>query len=144
MRCPYCGNVDTQVKDSRPSEDNSSIRRRRVCQDCGGRFTTFERVQLRELMVLKRSGRRVPFDRDASLLEADPCTQPPDVPMTLREEVDLVDDASRQEREVGVLQLNDDDTRDDFYHPNNHHKDRCFYSDNPWNDRRQILRPVYY
>ena len=64
MRCPYCGNVDTQVKDSRPSEDNSSIRRRRVCQDCGGRFTTFKRVQLRELMVLKRSGRRVPFDRD--------------------------------------------------------------------------------
>ncbi len=64
MRCPYCGNVDTQVKDSRPSDDNSAIRRRRVCQDCGGRFTTFERVQLRELMVSKRSGRRVPFDRD--------------------------------------------------------------------------------
>jgi transcriptional repressor NrdR len=64
MRCPYCGNVDTQVKDSRPSEGNASIRRRRVCQDCGGRFTTFERVQLRELHVLKRSGRRVPFERD--------------------------------------------------------------------------------
>jgi transcriptional repressor NrdR len=64
MRCPYCGNVDTQVKDSRPSDDNTAIRRRRVCQDCGGRFTTFERVQLRELMVLKRSGRRIPFDRD--------------------------------------------------------------------------------
>ena len=64
MRCPYCGNVDTQVKDSRPSEDNASIRRRRVCQDCGGRFTTFERVQLRELHVLKRSGRRMPFERD--------------------------------------------------------------------------------
>jgi len=64
MRCPYCGNIDTQVKDSRPSEDNTSIRRRRVCQDCGGRFTTFERVQLRELSVVKRSGRRVPFDRD--------------------------------------------------------------------------------
>jgi transcriptional repressor NrdR len=64
MRCPYCGNVDTQVKDSRPSDDNTAIRRRRVCQDCGGRFTTFERVQLRELMVVKRSGRRVPFDRD--------------------------------------------------------------------------------
>jgi transcriptional repressor NrdR len=64
MRCPYCGNIDTQVKDSRPSEDNASIRRRRVCQGCGGRFTTFERVQLRELMVLKRSSRRVPFDRD--------------------------------------------------------------------------------
>jgi transcriptional repressor NrdR len=64
MRCPYCGNPDTQVKDSRPSEDNTTIRRRRVCPDCGGRFTTFERVQLRELVVLKRSGRRVPFDRD--------------------------------------------------------------------------------
>lgn len=64
MRCPYCGSDDTQVKDSRPSEDNTSIRRRRVCADCGGRFTTFERIQLRELVVLKKSGRRVPFDRD--------------------------------------------------------------------------------
>ena len=64
MRCPFCGNPDTQVKDSRPSEDNTAIRRRRVCPDCGGRFTTFERVQLRELTVLKRNGRRVPFDRD--------------------------------------------------------------------------------
>jgi transcriptional repressor NrdR len=64
MRCPFCGNADTQVKDSRASEDNSAIRRRRSCPDCGGRFTTFERVQLRELMVLKRSGRRTPFDRD--------------------------------------------------------------------------------
>lgn len=64
MRCPYCGSLDTQVKDSRPSDDHSSIRRRRVCNDCGGRFTTFERVQLRELMVLKRSGKRSPFDRD--------------------------------------------------------------------------------
>jgi transcriptional repressor NrdR len=64
MRCPYCGNTDTQVKDSRPSEDGAAIRRRRNCPDCGGRFTTFERVQLRELQVVKRSGRRVPFDRD--------------------------------------------------------------------------------
>jgi transcriptional repressor NrdR len=64
MRCPYCGNADTQVKDSRPSEDGAAIRRRRNCPDCGGRFTTFERVQLRELQVVKRSGRRVPFDRD--------------------------------------------------------------------------------
>jgi transcriptional repressor NrdR len=64
MRCPYCGNDDTQVKDSRPTEDGTAIRRRRVCGTCGGRFTTFERVQLRELTVLKRSGRRVPFDRD--------------------------------------------------------------------------------
>jgi transcriptional repressor NrdR len=64
MRCPYCGSLDTQVKDSRPTDDASSIRRRRICPDCGGRFTTFERVQLRELFVVKRSGRRVPFDRD--------------------------------------------------------------------------------
>lgn len=64
MRCPYCGNKDTQVKDSRAAEDNQSIRRRRACTACGGRFTTFERVQLRELSVLKRNGRTVPFDRD--------------------------------------------------------------------------------
>ncbi len=64
MRCPYCGGLETQVKDSRPSDDHSAIRRRRVCPDCGGRFTTFERVQLREIMVVKKSGRRVPFDRD--------------------------------------------------------------------------------
>jgi len=64
MRCPYCGGLDTQVKDSRPSEDSSSIRRRRACPDCGGRFTTFERVQLRELTVVKKNGRRAPFDRD--------------------------------------------------------------------------------
>jgi len=64
MRCPYCGGLDTQVKDSRPTEDNASIRRRRACPDCGGRFTTFERVQLRELTVVKKNGRRAPFDRD--------------------------------------------------------------------------------
>lgn len=64
MRCPYCGSLESQVKDSRPSEDGAAIRRRRACPDCGGRFTTFERVQLRELTVIKKSGRRVPFDRD--------------------------------------------------------------------------------
>jgi transcriptional repressor NrdR len=64
MRCPFCGNAETQVKDSRATEDNSAIRRRRSCPDCGGRFTTFERIQLRELMVVKKNGRRVPFDRD--------------------------------------------------------------------------------
>ncbi len=64
MRCPYCASDDTQVKDSRPTEENTSIRRRRICPDCGGRFTTFERVQLRELTVVKRSGRRVAFERD--------------------------------------------------------------------------------
>ena len=64
MRCPYCMNADTQVKDSRPTEDNVVIRRRRVCPDCGGRFTTFERIQLRELTIIKNTGRKVPFDRD--------------------------------------------------------------------------------
>jgi transcriptional repressor NrdR len=64
VRCPYCANVDSQVKDSRPTEDGTAIRRRRICTDCGGRFTTFERVQLRELTVLKKGGKRVPFDRD--------------------------------------------------------------------------------
>jgi len=64
LRCPFCGNADSQVKDSRPSEDGAAIRRRRLCPECGGRFTTFERVQLRELTIVKRSGRRAPFDRD--------------------------------------------------------------------------------
>ena len=64
MRCPFCGAEDTQVKDSRPAEDGASIRRRRACNACGSRFTTFERVQLREITVLKTDGRRVPFDRD--------------------------------------------------------------------------------
>ncbi len=64
MRCPFCGHEDTQVKDSRPTEDNSAIRRRRLCPDCGSRFTTFERVQLRELVVVKRNGQRAPFDRE--------------------------------------------------------------------------------
>jgi transcriptional repressor NrdR len=64
MRCPFCGHIESQVKDSRPSEDGAAIRRRRLCPECGGRFTTFERVQLRELTILKRSGRRTPFERD--------------------------------------------------------------------------------
>lgn len=67
MRCPSCGSLDTQVKDSRPTEDSAAIRRRRVCLSCNFRFTTFERVQLRELVVIKRNGRRVPFDRDKLL-----------------------------------------------------------------------------
>src|SRR5947208_15505768 len=67
MRCPNCGSLDTQVRDSRPTEDSSAIRRRRVCLACNFRFTTFERVQLRELLVIKRNGRRVPFDRDKLL-----------------------------------------------------------------------------
>lgn len=64
MRCPFCGFDDTQVKDSRPTEDNNTIRRRRYCPSCGSRFTTFERVQLRELSVIKKDGEKVPFDRE--------------------------------------------------------------------------------
>ena len=67
MRCPFCGNDDTQVKDSRPTEDNNAIRRRRQCTNCGARFTTFERVQLRELTVVKTNGKREIFDRDKLL-----------------------------------------------------------------------------
>jgi transcriptional repressor NrdR len=64
VRCPFCGHDDSQVKDSRPTEDNGAIRRRRQCEDCGGRFTTFERIQLRELWVIKSEGRREPFERE--------------------------------------------------------------------------------
>ena len=67
MRCPFCGHDDTQVKDSRPTEDNSAIRRRRFCPACGARFTTFERIQLRELTVIKSAGQREPFDREKLL-----------------------------------------------------------------------------
>ena len=64
MRCPFCGSENTSVKDSRSAEDDTAVRRRRVCESCGGRFTTFERVQLREITVVKRDGKRVPFDRE--------------------------------------------------------------------------------
>lgn len=67
MKCPYCGHVDTQVKDSRPSEDGLTIRRRRFCPECNSRFTTFERVQLRELTLVKKNGERRIFDRDKLL-----------------------------------------------------------------------------
>jgi len=67
MRCPFCGHEDTQVKDSRPTEDSAAIRRRRQCPNCGARFTTFERVQLRELTVIKTDGGREPFDREKLL-----------------------------------------------------------------------------
>ncbi len=64
MRCPFCAHEDSQVKDSRPTEDGAAIRRRRQCESCGARFTTFERIQLRELTILKSEGRREPFERD--------------------------------------------------------------------------------
>ena len=64
MRCPFCSNEDSQVKDSRPTEDNTAIRRRRICEQCGSRFTTFERIQLRDLVVVKNKGQKENFDRD--------------------------------------------------------------------------------
>tara|TARA_X000000950_G_C13791814_1_gene609668 strand:- start:414 stop:872 length:459 start_codon:yes stop_codon:yes gene_type:complete len=64
MKCPFCNNPETQVKDSRPTEDGSAIRRRRLCSNCGSRFTSFERVQLRDLTVIKKDGKRTPFNRD--------------------------------------------------------------------------------
>ena len=67
MRCPFCGKDDTQVKDSRASDDGVSIRRRRLCTSCGSRFTTFERIQLRDLIVIKRNGKKIQFDRDKIL-----------------------------------------------------------------------------
>ena len=70
MRCPFCGNIDTQVKDSRPAEDHVSIRRRRFCSACGGRFTTYERVQLRDLVVIKSNGRREDFEREKLTLHS--------------------------------------------------------------------------
>ncbi|MDP1618361.1 transcriptional regulator NrdR [Phenylobacterium sp.] len=75
MRCPFCGHTESQVKDSRPSEDGAAIRRRRLCPACGGRFTTFERIQLRELTVIKRSGRRTPFEREKLLRSIDIATR---------------------------------------------------------------------
>lgn len=75
MRCPYCTHDDSQVKDSRPTEDGVAIRRRRICSGCGGRFTTFERVQLRELTVLKKSGKRVLLDRDKLAKSIDTATR---------------------------------------------------------------------
>ena len=71
MQCPFCNNQETQVRDSRPTEENSAIRSRRQCLACGGRFTTFERIQMRDLTVIKRSGKRAPFDRDKLMRSVD-------------------------------------------------------------------------
>ena len=80
MRCPFCAHEDSQVKDSRPSEDGAAIRRRRQCEACGARFTTFERVQLRELTVLKKDGKRQPFDRDKLARAIGHATRKRDIP----------------------------------------------------------------
>src|SRR5690606_26719080 len=103
MRCPYCAGENTQVKDSRPTEENTSIRRRRVCPDCGGRFTTFERVQLREILIIKRSGRRMPFDRDklARSIQVALRKRPVDPERVER----LISDIARQLESMGESEL---------------------------------------
>ena len=80
MRCPFCAHEDSQVKDSRPTEDGASIRRRRQCEACGARFTTFERVQLRDLIVIKKNGEREPFDRDKLASAIGHATRKRDIP----------------------------------------------------------------
>ena len=80
MRCPFCAHEDSQVKDSRPSEDGAAIRRRRQCEACGARFTTFERVQLRDLTVVKKNGEREPFDRDKLARAVGHATRKRDIP----------------------------------------------------------------
>jgi len=80
MRCPFCAHEDSQVKDSRPSEDGAAIRRRRQCEACGARFTTFERVQLRDLTVVKKNGEREPFDRDKLARAIGHATRKRDIP----------------------------------------------------------------
>ncbi|MEO6394802.1 MAG: transcriptional regulator NrdR [Devosia sp.] len=106
MRCPYCGNDDTQVKDSRPTEDSGAIRRRRICPSCGGRFTTFERVQLRELTVVKKSGRRVPFDRDKLVRSVNTALRKRDVEP---ERVDrMISGVVRQLESMGDVEITSD------------------------------------
>jgi transcriptional repressor NrdR len=103
MRCPYCANEDSAVKDSRPTEDNAAIRRRRVCPECGGKFTTFERVQLRELMVVKRSGRRVLFDRDKLFRSIEIATRKRPIPPERLEK--LVSALQRQLESMGEPEI---------------------------------------
>ena len=98
MKCPFCGNDDTQVKDSRPTEDNSAIRRWRMCLNCGARFTTFERVQLRELTVVKSNGVREPFDRDKLLRSVSiACSKRP----VTREQVEKLVSGIQRQLETG-------------------------------------------
>ena len=103
MRCPFCGHAESQVKDSRPSEDGAAIRRRRACPECGGRFTTFERVQLRELTILKRSGRRSPFDREKLVRSISLATQKRQVDV---ERIDrMINGIVRQLESMGETEL---------------------------------------
>jgi len=103
MRCPFCGHQESQVKDSRPSEDGSAIRRRRLCPGCGGRFMTFERVQLGELTILKRSGRRAPFDREKLVRSISIATRKRPVDPDRVEQ--LVNGISRQLESMGETEI---------------------------------------
>lgn len=103
MRCPFCSSESTQVRDSRPAEKGDSIRRRRQCNDCGGKFTTFERVQLRDLTVMKSNGRRAPFDRDKLLRSIDIAMRKRDVDHELLEQ--LVSDIVRELERSGETEV---------------------------------------
>ena len=104
MRCPFCGNEETQVKDSRPTEDSSAIRRRRSCQDCEERFTTFERVQLREMTVVKSGGRKQPFDRDKIIRSMQVALQKR--PVDLEKIETIVNQIVRQLESQGEAEIN--------------------------------------
>lgn len=106
MRCPYCGIDDTQVKDSRPTEDSAAIRRRRVCNGCGGRFTTFERVQLRELTVTKKSGRKVPFERDKLARSVNTALRKRDIDAERAER--MISGVVRQLESLGEIEVSSD------------------------------------
>ncbi len=111
MRCPFCAHDDSQVKDSRPTEDGAAIRRRRQCEGCGARFTTFERIQLRELTILKREGRREPFERDKLARSvAIACRKRPIEPVRIdqmvsgiQRQLETMGDAEIDARHIGAL-----------------------------------------
>ncbi len=104
MRCPFCHNEDSQVKDSRTTEDGSAIRRRRICPSCGARFTTFERVQLRELIVVKKNNFKVPFDRDKLAKSLYIATRKR--PVETKQVETLVNQIQRQLEELGESEIN--------------------------------------
>ena len=107
MRCPFCSSEETQVKDSRPTEDNSAIRRRRSCPSCGARFTTFERVQLREMTVIKAGDRKQPFDRDKMIKSMQIALRKR--PVELEDIEKSANSIVRQLESMGDAEINSDD-----------------------------------
>lgn len=113
MRCPFCANLESQVKDSRPSEDGSSIRRRRMCPECGSRFTTFERVQLREVSVIKSDGREVSFDREKLIKSVNLATRKRGISLeriekivsSIQRQIETSGESSINSKEIGDLVL---------------------------------------